>query len=167
MIWPAVVAAFLAAHNTLTLATVDENGLPAAAALFYAEDSTLNLYFLSEAGSGHARHITQQPWAAVTIQADGQHWQNIQGLQLCGVVTKVSGAERVTAMRIYGRKHPFLQPLFRGEKGPATLLAALRTATFYRLRPCWLRLIDNRRTFGYKESWQFPCEETPLDDHED
>jgi len=160
--WPKQVAAFLAAHNTLTLATVDENGLPAAAALFYAEDAALNLYFLSEADSAHARHIARQPWVAVTIQADGQSWQAIQGVQLRGVVTKVRGAERVEAVRIYGRKHPFLRPLFREEHGPAALLKALRAATFYRLRPCWLRLIDNRRAFGYKEVWRIPCEEKEI-----
>ncbi len=37
------IAAFLAMHNTLSLATVGAGGLPAAAAVFYAHDAALNL----------------------------------------------------------------------------------------------------------------------------
>ena len=69
------IATFLAAHTTLTLATVGADGLPAAAAVFYAHDAALNLYFLTEERTQHGRNMLANPVVAGTIQADGQDWR--------------------------------------------------------------------------------------------
>ncbi len=58
--------AFLAQHNTMTLATVDAAGAPHAAAVFYAADDALNLYFLSSPNSRHS----QQSGSAAARRCD-------------------------------------------------------------------------------------------------
>ncbi len=135
---------FLAAHNTLTLATVGEDGQPHAAALFYAFTPELQLIFLSEPDTLHARHIGEGAPAAVTIQADGQDWQRITGLQMHGMVRPAGDSARQT----YLARFPFIA---RTE----TLARALKDVRFYEITPAWARLIDNRLGFGHKQEWRF------------
>ena len=85
------VKQFLAAHTTLTLATAAPNGGPQAAALFYAHEDDFGLIFISEKKARHSVNITRNPQVAVTIQADGQTWQTICGLQLEGTATALAG----------------------------------------------------------------------------
>lgn len=135
---------FLADHTTLTLATVGPDGLPHAAALFYAFDDDLNLIFLSDPSTRHARHIGARAPVAVTIQADGQAWQHITGLQLHGVATLADETARIR----YLARYPFIA---RSE----ALARALKNVQFYSITPHWIRLIDNRLGFGHKQEWHF------------
>ncbi|MGQ9490486.1 MAG: pyridoxamine 5'-phosphate oxidase family protein [Anaerolineae bacterium] len=144
------IAAFLAEHTTVTLATVGADGTPAAAAVFYAHDADLNLYFLSEERTQHGQNLLADPQVAGTIQADGQDWRGIRGLQLRGQATVVSGALLAHAAVVYGQKFVFVAALLAGQ-GPGVLAGPLARARFWVLRPTWLRLIDNTVRFGYKE----------------
>ena len=135
---------FLAAHNTLTLATVGPGGEPHAAALFYAFTPDLHLIFLSEPDTLHARHIGPGAAVAVTIQADGQDWRRITGLQMHGMARPASDAAR----QIYLARFPFIA---RTE----TLARALKNSRFYEITPAWARLIDNSLGFGHKQEWRF------------
>ncbi len=137
----------------MTLATVGRDGVPQAAALFYAHDSALNLYFLSEPTTGHGQNVAFQPHVAATIQADGQEWQKICGLQIEGTVDLVEGvAEMAHAARIYAARFAFLAGSLLGTgAGPLTLAGPLARSRFYVLRPQWMRLTDNRVRFGHKE----------------
>lgn len=137
-----VLLAYLARHNTLTLATVDEQGHPHAAALFYAFDQALRLIFLSDPQTAHVRHLASSPRVAVTIQADGQDWRSIMGLQMHGVV-RAGGDEEA---RIYLARFPFILQT-------DTLRQALSQVRFYRMDPTWIRLIDNRQGFAHKQEW--------------
>jgi len=152
------ILAFLAAHTTLTLATVAEDGQPQAAALFYAHDRAadgrLALYFLSEPSSRHCANLARQPRCAATIQADGQDWQEIQGLQIEGEAELVRGRELARAARVYTAKFSFLGELLHGGEGPAALAGLVARCRFYKLTPRWIRLIDNRQGIGYKEEWR-------------
>lgn len=152
------IAEFLAAHTTLTLATVGPDGLPAAAAVFYAHDSLLNLYFLSEKSTQHAQNLLRCPTVAGTIQADGQDWRTIWGLQLRGRAEPVPTSELAHAVATYGRKFAFVgallerpQPAAAGPDTRGALVGALARASFWAFRPTWIRLIDNRVRFGFKE----------------
>jgi uncharacterized protein len=148
------IGKFLAGHNTLALATVGEDGAPAAAAVFYAHDATFNLYFLSEERTVHGRNLAASPKAAGTIQADGQDWRAIQGLQLHGTAVLVPPNEFAHAASVYARKFAFVAALLAGSgaaSGPAALTGPVARARFYVLRPDWLRLVDNTVRFGYKE----------------
>lgn len=147
------ILAFLAAHTTLTLATRGPDGAPQAAALFYAHDADLSLYFLSAPDTRHARALAADPRVAATIQDDGQAWQEIQGLQIEGTAAPVEGAAALArAAALYAARFDFLAGLLQGSgEGPLTLVGPLARSRFYVLRPRWLRLIDNRVRFGHKE----------------
>lgn len=146
---------FLAQHNTMTLATAGSDGAPQAAALFYAADEELNLFFVSSPNSRHSQNLALQPRVAATIYADNQAWQTIQGLQIEGVARQVEGAaELAHAVKIYAGRFEFLRGLLGGEgAGPAVLRGPLASSRFYILRPAWLRLIDNAQGFGHKEEF--------------
>lgn len=147
------ICAFLAQHNTMTLATVDQGGAPQAAAVFYAADDALDLFFLSSPNSRHSANLTRQPRVAASIQADNQAWQAIQGLQIEGVARLVDGvAETAHAVWVYTGRYDFLRSLLDGaDGGPAALRGPLASSRFYVLRPAWIRLIDNTLGFGHKE----------------
>ncbi len=150
------IRAFLAAHSTLTLATVDDAGQAQAAALFYAAADDLNLYLLSSPNSRHSRNLRREPRVAATIQAGGQPWQQIRGLQIEGTLRPVEGVqETAKAARIYAARFEFLRGLLAGGSDlPVTLIGPVASSRFYVLRPAWIRLIDNSRGFGHKEEWR-------------
>ncbi len=84
------LSVFLAAHTTMALATVGAQGRPAVAALFYAHDEALRLYYLSSPNAQHSLNIQNHPEAAAAIYADGQDWREIRGVQLRGYARQVS-----------------------------------------------------------------------------
>ncbi len=147
------VREYLARHNTMTLATVDSDGAPLAAAVFYAADEALNLIFVSSPNSRHSLNLASQPRVAATIQADNQDWRSIRGLQIEGMARPVEGAaELAHAVQVYAGRFDFLRGLLGGENaGPAVLRGPLASSRFYMLRPAWIRLIDNTQGFGHKE----------------
>lgn len=147
------IAAFLAGHTTLTLATVGPDGAPAAAAVFYAHDDALNLYFLTEERTQHGQDLLANPQVAGTVQADGQDWRTIRGVQVAGRAAPVTGSELAHAAIVYGRKYAFVAGLLAGSSGPGVLVGPLAKARFWVLRPAWFRLIDNTVRFGFKEEW--------------
>lgn len=139
--------AFLAAHNTLTLATVNAEGLPHACALFYAAGPDLTLYFPSDPKTAHARHLKDGAHIAATVEANNQDWKTIRGLQLHGFAGPCSEPdEEETARQVYAARYPFVA-------AAETLAGPLLNARYYKIVPSWLRLIDNRRGFGHKEEW--------------
>ncbi len=142
---------FLARHTTLTLATVSEDGTPAAAAVFYAADDALNLYFLSEERTEHGQNLIRQGMVAGTIQADGQDWRAIRGLQLRGHARIVNSNERAHAVATYALRFAFVAGLLAGQSGPGILTGPLARTRFWILQPVWLRLTDNTVRFGHKE----------------
>lgn len=138
---------FLAAHTTLTLATLAEDGRPQAAALFYAEMDDLSLVFISEPKVRHSQNVARDNRIAATIYADGQQWQTIQGLQLEGTCAALSGEAAKAARAVYLAKYPFIAK-------SEFLFRMLRRITFYKISPTWMRLIDNSQGFGHKEEWE-------------
>jgi uncharacterized protein len=145
------IAEFLDQHTTLTLATAGEDGTPAAAAVFYAHDSRLDLYFLSEERTQHGRNLLAAPQVAGAIQEDGQDWRAIRGLQVRGRAVPVSAAGHAHAAVLYGRRFGFVEALLAGGASLDVLTGPLARARFWVLRPTWFRLIDNSLGFGFKE----------------
>ena len=139
---------FLAAHTTLTLATVAEDGCPQAASLFFAETDDLSLVFISEQKTRHSQNVKRDRRVAATIYADGQVWQSIKGLQIEGICSALSGQEARSARSVYLAKYPFITK-------NKFLAVMLKMVTFYQITPTWLRLIDNSRGFGHKEELRF------------
>jgi uncharacterized protein YhbP (UPF0306 family) len=138
----AAIYKFLAAHSTLTLATVSAEGQPMAASLFYAQDDELRLYWLSDPKSRHSLNLNHTVQAAVTVHNETWVWPEIAGVQMEGEVKVVQpGADWQAVWELYLAKFPFV-----GE-----FQAEVSRSDFYRLLPRWARLIDNRKGFGYKE----------------
>ncbi len=144
---------FLAGHTTLALATVDSQGAPWAASLFYAERGDFTLYFVSEAEVLHSRNVAADRRVSGVIADDRQSWHEIQGLQLAGTCELVADEARQAALEVYLAKFPFLRE-------NAALHERLVAENLYAVRPAWLRLIDNRRGFGFKEEL-CPAPEAP------
>ena len=68
----------------------------------------------------------------------------ITGLQMEGTVSVIlAGPGREAAWRTYRAKFPFVTE-FEDE---------VSRSTFYRVRPRWVRLIDNSVRFGHKEEF--------------
>lgn len=151
------VRAMLEAHSTATLATTGEDG-PWAATLFFASDADLNLYFVSDPRTRHGRDLAARPEAAVAIDKDCATWAEIRGLQLAGKVEVLEGPARESGLRLYLGKFPEVRALVETPRGgdEQKIAARLRAASLYRLTPRKIRLIDNRRGFGFREEIELP-----------
>ena len=111
----------LARHTTATLATCGPDG-PWAAAVFYAHDDDLSLYFLTDPATRHGSDLVHGGQAAATIHQDGQDWRSIQGIQLVGTAELVTGAlPHGRAWRLYLAKFPFVGQFL---KAPGEFLEA-------------------------------------------
>ncbi len=139
---PSVVKEFLAAHSTLTLATVNVHGMPQSAPLFFAAQDDGSLVFVSSAKSAHSLNVAATGRAAATVHHETWNWNEIAGVQMEGEVRLIAaGLEREKAWEVYTAKFPFVTE-FESE---------VSRSEFYRFTPKWVRLIDNRVRFGYKE----------------
>jgi hypothetical protein len=138
----------------MTLCTTDAKGSPCAAPVYFTalQDAACKiglgwrLYFFSEEASQHARNLARDPRAAAAIHPECQDWQDIRGLQLRGAVLPVAkSSEWEAAWQAYGDKFPFV----------AQLKPIVARNTLYAFTPAWIRLVDNRRGFGFKQEWTF------------
>jgi len=131
----------------MTLATTGAEGEAHAAAVYFAAGDDLTLYFFSAADSQHSQDLKFHPQAAVAIYPEVSGWQAIRGLQLRGKVAVVpSGAEWQAAWAIYAGKFPFVK----------ALKSIVADNELYAFTPRWLRLVDNRGGFGFKQEWELP-----------
>src|ERR1017187_6268149 len=142
---------FLREHQVLTLAVVDANGNPYAAALFYAVDEELRFHVVTDPATRHAKAMLANPSVAGTIQLDRQHWHEIRGVQFCGICRQLDSDERVRAWEVYNARFVFLQ------QPDAILTRELANTAMRRIDPTWIRLIDNRLGFGHKVEWTPPA----------
>ena len=139
------VLAFLRDHDSISLATVGEDGQPHAAAVFFAPDEAGRLVFLSDPATAHGQDLLRDGRVAGTVHADVQAWASIQGVQLRGRARPTDGpVEHATALEAYRRRFP--GPF----EAPALAEHLIRARTWV-LEIEWMRLIDNRRGFGHKE----------------
>lgn len=154
MQFPDPVRAFLAAHNTLTLATINGDGSPHASDLFYVyEDAAF--YFLSDPASRHAQNLARAPRVSATIHGNARGWQDIRGVQIIGAAARVTKrVERARAFAAYLAKYAFV-----GEALPRVEMLGRAHEIFgvvelYKIAPRWLRWIDNAQRFGHKEEFK-------------
>lgn len=146
--------AYLRAHRVLTLAIADAGG-PHAAAVFYAADDDLNLYFVSEPASRHGQALLAAGAVAGTVQDDRQEWHEITGVQFHGAARRLDGAERECGWELYTARFPFLLT------GDVVLTGALAKSALWKIEPTWMRLVDNRLGFGHKGEWRRPATNHP------
>lgn len=136
---------FLNTTRTMTLATVDDQGRPHACNLQYAADENMRLVFVSNDASQHSQHVQVRPDVAATIYAHDDRPEHIHGLQLHGQISTLTDpTDANAAFELYTQRYPFVAvtPRFR---------QIIESMQFYRFTPTWLRWIDNRRGFGWKQ----------------
>lgn len=142
------IAAFLAAHHVVALASVDDAGAPHAASLMYANDD-FTLFWVSDPKSRHSRHIDAGRAVAATIAPDYVDFKDIRGLQITGLAGRVEGlAATAKAMTLLAKKFPFFNQFL---EGPGDLIKRLKDAAVYRLDCRTITLIDNTVAFGHKD----------------
>lgn len=142
--WP---PAELLALPAMTLATSGPGGEPHAAPVYFAADAYPRLYFFSDPASQHGADLAVHPQAAAALHPLVAGWQEIRGLQLRGRVRRVEpGPEWEQAWALYQAKFPFVNQL-KDE---------LARTALYAFEPDWIRRVDNRQGFGFKEEKTFP-----------
>lgn len=134
------VQRILQKYNTMTLATVGENGA-CAAAVFYAFSEKENaMIFLSSPKSEHILNLESNNRCAATLQENGLEWEMIKGIQIKGNVKLAS--EKY--WNLYYEKYPFVET---DEK----LKPYLERVKLYMLKIKWVRIIDNKTGLGKNE----------------
>ncbi len=137
--WP---PANLMALPAMTLATRGPDGEPHAAPVYFAAQAGGPFYFFSDPASQHSQDLATDPRAAAALHPLVAGWQEIRGLQMRGEVNAVApGAEWERAWQLYREKFPFVEKLKE----------AVASSQLYAFTPRWIRLVDNRKGFGYKE----------------
>ena len=146
------IEAFLAAHHTVSLATVDDQGAPHAANVLYASDGVA-LYWMSDTETRHSRHIEMRGRVTATVAPDYADFRLIRGLQIFGLARRLTGVDSLACARRMVSRYGFLAEL---ASGPPALRAAFEKAGFYCLEPERITLIDNTKGFGHKETLELP-----------
>jgi len=131
-------------ESTMTLATSGVGGEPHAAAVFFATDEDMRLYFFSDPESQHGQDLLRDPRAGISFYPQNQDWQGIRGVQMRGEVRQVKkGLQWESAWGVYAAKFPFVREL----------KAIVSQNSLYVFVPNWVRLVDNTRGFGFKQEW--------------
>jgi uncharacterized protein YhbP (UPF0306 family) len=99
--------------------------------------------------SRHCQDLALQPRCAATIQSDVSEWRAIQGVQLEGRVSELTGEELDRSQQLYGERFPFVKP----GSAPTDIVLALARVRWYRLRISRLYFIDNRRGLGKRQQF--------------
>jgi uncharacterized protein YhbP (UPF0306 family) len=136
-----IIRAFLETQSTLALATVNAEGQPRVAPLFYVSDERLNLYWLSSSQTQHSVNLTAHNQVSATIYPSVWQWNDIVGLQIEGAVEVINDDRmREQIMNLYFRKFQL----------PAEFDTLIANATLHRLTPTWMRWMDNSVSFNFK-----------------
>jgi uncharacterized protein YhbP (UPF0306 family) len=136
-----IVRAFLDTQSTLALATVNAEGQPEAAPIFYVSDDRLNLYWLSATHVRHSVNLAANNRVSAAVYPAVWQWNDISGVQMEGIASMVQDERvREQILLLYLRKFQL----------PPTFDAAITASSLYVLRPTWIRWVDNSVKFGYK-----------------
>ncbi len=138
------VSSLLADINTMTIATSGAAAGLAAAPVYFVSDEDLHLYFFSSLKSEHGRNIVNTPAVAVAIYPQCIGWRDIQGVQLKGNAYPVKDAARWNFVwELYQEKFPFVK----------RFKYLTKLEQLFEFIPSWVRLVDNRKSFGSKNEW--------------
>ena len=133
--------------STLSLATVGPEGRPHSVNLYFAPDDGLNLYFVSDPGSWHSRHLVHEPCVSGTVYPPVKMWQQIRGVQFHGECGPIDEGDWGRVWGVYLEKFPHI----------AEVEEMVRSQRFYVIRPSWFRWIDNAVKFGFKIESDWPA----------
>lgn len=141
---------YLSEHTTLNLATYGPGGLWSCAVL-YVNDG-VNLYFTSVERARHSVNMLAHNVIAGTVNDDCKSWETMAGIQVGGVVEKVTDLdERRRVLRAYLAKFPYSAALWHGESDLEVIARDPAGHDFYRVTPTQLLFADNSYAPGKRE----------------
>jgi len=91
------VLEYLAAQQTLTLATASAQGMPHAATFLYVNDG-VEIAFWTQPEATTARHIEQNPAVAFAIDRQSSAWRETQSLQGSGECRRVDDPDKIAQL---------------------------------------------------------------------
>ena len=110
----------------------------------FACDDQLNMNYSSDSKSQPAQDTASDARAAVIVHPERSWRQDILGLQMRGAITEIhSQNTRQEVWKLFQVKFPYAAYLEQ--------LAAFNQS--YEINPHWIRLVNNRRGFGFKGEW--------------
>jgi uncharacterized protein YhbP (UPF0306 family) len=150
MEWPAKLLDFIAAENTLTLAT-NPDGSPHACDLFFVHSGNV-FYFLSDPKTRHVKNLTRDPRISATIHGRALTWQDIRGIQMEGTALRVDNhVERAHAFAQYLIKYAFVRDLLPSVELLGQAHRVFGLIELFKVTPLLLNWIENSRSFGNKQ----------------
>lgn len=142
----------IARVNDLTLATVRPDGFPQATTVSYANDG-LTLYVGIGLDSQKAHNIRQNNKVSLTINAEYDDWNHIQGLSMGAIAEIVSDAEEMAhASACMLKRFPQLKTVMAG-----TTSLPWAGAIFIKISPIVISILDYRQGFGHTELVSVRC----------
>ena len=146
----AEAARLLDSQRTMVLAVALEAGPPHAAPLYFVRGEGFRLYWLSSRESLHSREIERAGAAAAAVFRPSRRWADLRGVQMRGIASRA-------------RKSRDLIEKYKAKFGLGDELdSVISRSSLYCFEPRWMRLIDNRRGFGWNMEWTFPAVEETL-----
>jgi uncharacterized protein len=139
--------ALIEGEKTLVLSTVDENGDAYSTPLYYVSDEYLNLYFYSSSNSNHSLHLSKNSTVSLGLFNNHNAISELKGLQIkADCVELMDSHEEYTAKLNYFSK-------FANLVSKELLEKEIISKSLYKIRPYWLKLVDNSIDFGFKKEW--------------
>lgn len=131
---PDNIAQFLAKRHLLSMACVDESGLPYAANCFYAFDKERALiYIASSKSTVHMAHALRLGVVAGTVALDTR------------VVGRIQGVQFKARVRLASNNEPYFKRF---------AYARVMSPTIWELELFWIKFTSNTLGFGKKIVWQ-------------
>jgi uncharacterized protein YhbP (UPF0306 family) len=138
------IAAYLAKHNILTLATVTGGNKPLAHTVEYVSDDT-TVYFATSKTTRKISDILQNSRVAFTVDEDYKDWLTIKGVQMEGIAKVLTDKEEIDrAAALYIGKFPFV-----AEFPPNPALV------FVKILPAGGSFLDYTKGFTHKDTVTF------------
>ncbi|MGD9964954.1 MAG: pyridoxamine 5'-phosphate oxidase family protein [Hyphomonadaceae bacterium] len=138
------ILSIMAAHRTMTVATLRADGWPQATTVGFAHEG-LTLYFLCGRDSQKARNLARDDRVSLTIDHDEPQVLKITGLSMAGRASRIADpreAQRVMELLIARYPEQIETP---GELPPASAVA------IFKLTPTVISVLDYSKGFGHTE----------------
>jgi len=131
----------IVSNRYLALATCSGE-TPWVAALAYAVDKDYIFYFYSAKNSLHIEHIKKNPNVAFTIYNSTLPSDEVDGLQIAGIVTQVKLIDLPRVIRLY-YEQTFPDEIIRAKwKQPISAFKDVAIKRFYQIKPIKVYKID-------------------------
>lgn len=137
---------FLKDKKLVTVATIDENGAPWIANLYFGIDDDLNMYFMSKRSAKHSQHIERDSKIAYTVA-----WYNLEDSEDRIAIQATGTCELVTDLKAMaiGAKCIF-EKFADWNINPKEALEKITTSGMYVIKPKYIK-VWNDKLLGKKQ----------------